>query len=99
MEEKPKMNWWVDIGLFLAAPLLAALAASAGGNEDTIASIVLLLPVLTGFPLGYRVSVRAAKTQTTRALMTILLGGGFSFLLVILSMFGCSLGGGGFNLH
>lgn len=98
-EPKPKPNWLVDLGLFLIAPVLTLLAAMVGASEDAVAFFVLALPVPLALALGIRIARRASVPVVGLVLLSIALACMFYCVLCVLCMFGCTFGGGKFNLH
>jgi len=101
MENQPKakLNWWVDLVLFLTAPVLTLLVAMAGASEDVVAFFVLGVPIPLALALGIRIARRASVPVVGLVLLSIALACMFYFVLCVLCMFGCTFGGGKFNLH
>lgn len=92
-------SWWPDVICFLAAPSLSLLISAAGSAEEFIIASVLWLPIPLAIVLGARLAMRAKIPLIGK----VFLGVAIAFMLYIaicaLSMLGCTLGGGSFNLH
>ena len=89
----------MDLVLFLAAPVLRFLAAVMGASDDVIASFVLLVLIPLALGLGVRIAWRTGVPVIALILLSIALTGIFYCVLCVLCMFGCTFGGGKFNLH
>lgn len=100
MTEEPKekkLNWWVDLALFMFAPVSSLVVASLGGSGDLMASVVLLLPIPLALIIGGRVALRGDNSMTVLVILGIVFAFGIYAATCVLSICGCSLGGG-FNI-
>ncbi|MGV3756218.1 MAG: hypothetical protein ACO1QS_12620 [Verrucomicrobiota bacterium] len=101
MENQPKskLNWWVDLGLFLAAPVMICLVALLNVSEEIMAPLALFLPAPLALILGIRLARRIKAHPALVVLLGLFFVGAIYFLLCILSIFGCTIVGGEMNIH
>lgn len=98
-QTKPTFNWWVDVALFLAAPVVAVLIGLIGGALRELGPLLLLAPLPCGLVLGSRMARRVARKETVIALLTLFFGAIFAAAIAVTTSFGCSLSGGWFSVH
>ncbi|MGV3756219.1 MAG: hypothetical protein ACO1QS_12625 [Verrucomicrobiota bacterium] len=89
-QTKPKQNWWVDVALFLAAPVVAVLIGLIGGVLREFGALLLLAPLPCGLVLRSRMARRVARKETVIALLTLFFGAFFAAAIAAATMFGCS---------
>lgn len=94
---EPKLQWWIDVVLLLAAPVIAALAALLDASRDQMAFIVLGSPVPMAAIVGTRLAMRIKGHRALKISLGIVFVLVLYVALCIAGMFGCTWGGQPFH--
>lgn len=87
------------MGLFVTAPVLVCLFSMMKISDDLTAPMALFLPIPFALILGIRLAMRVKAHSALVFLLGMFFIVGIYFLLCILSVYGCAMGGGGMNFH
>jgi hypothetical protein len=96
---EPKLNWWLDVVLLLAAPAISVLAALSKATQDQMAFVVLSFPAPLAVIVGVRLAMRIKGHIALKIILGIIFAAVLYVALCIAGMFGCAWSGGPFNIH
>jgi hypothetical protein len=91
-----KINYFLIFGALLFPPLLTMLVAFLGSghsNEQASPAIAFFGGAAGGIASGIMLALRLGRTTGTRVLLGILFSAVFVVVCVMLSFFGCMIGG------
>ncbi len=88
----PKFNWLLFLGVLLA-PAMFALGGAIGKIEGLAAGSPLVGGVIAGLLCGIYLAQRVGRTRASRLWLGFLFVSVFGCVSIILSFFGCLLGG------
>lgn len=97
---KSKLNWWLDVVLLVAAPIISFMAAIfSNATQDQMAFVVLGLPGPLAAIAGARLAMRIKGHIALKVILGVVFAAVLYVALSIAGMFGCAWGGGPFNIH
>jgi hypothetical protein len=91
-----KINWWIFFAALLAPPLLTLIAAylnKGQANEGVSPGIGLFGGAAGGIICGVLLALRTRKTTAAKVALAVLLSVALGIVCIMLSFFGCMVGG------
>lgn len=91
-----RIHWSVFFAVLLAPALLTSISSFLGrgyDNESLSPGIAFLGSLAAGFACGIMVAFHIGKNTATRFVLGLLFSAAFAFFCLILSFFGCMVGG------
>ena len=91
-----KLKWWGFLAVLLAPPFVTSLAAFLGKgqvNEQASPVIAVFSGIVCGIACGIMLGLRVGKSIEARIAFGILFSVLFAVVCVVLSFFGCVVGG------
>jgi len=91
-EPKPKLNWWVDLCLFLAGPVIVTGAAWSRGADNTLAQLALSTTAIFSLALTVRLVSRWGSSSGERTMLGLFLACAVAVVIFSMTIVGCSVG-------
>jgi hypothetical protein len=91
-----KIKWWIFFAALLAPPLLTLMAAylnKGQANEGVSPVIGIVGGAAGGIICGVLLALRMQKTIAARVVLAVLLSAVLGIVCIMLSFFGCMVGG------